>query len=89
MSKNPRNQWKSMKIANTDRGYLHILWTTWVIPRKFLGSMWLIILSHKKPGFFPLFRRYNFRKTTGPQPLYGYEPCQTSNMEPFAKILYG
>ena len=21
--------------------------------------------SHKKPGFHPLFRRYNFRKTTG------------------------
>ena len=23
------------------------------------------ILSHKKPGFQPLSRRYNFRKTTG------------------------
>ena len=31
------------------------------------------IKSHKKPGFHPLFRRYNFQNTTGGQ-IYPTQP---------------
>ena len=39
MSKNPKNWGKLMKIANIDREFLHIFWTTWGNSMKFLGKM--------------------------------------------------
>ena len=52
-----------MKKGNIAREILHNFWTTWVISMKFSGKMCLTrILSHKKPRFHPLFRRYIFRK---------------------------
>ena len=66
MSKNQKNQWKSIEIANIEREGLDIFWTTWGISMKFSAKMWLmIILSHKKPGLQTLFRRYIFGKMTG------------------------
>ena len=53
MSKNPKNQWNLMKIANTNREILQNFWTTWVISMKFSGMMWLMIISKvtKKQSF--------------------------------------
>ena len=53
MSKNPKNRWKSMKIATIDRKSLHIFWTTRGIWMKFSGKMWLIIILKvtKNQGF--------------------------------------
>ena len=39
MSKNPQNWEKLMKIANIDREFLHIFWTTWENSMKFSGKM--------------------------------------------------
>ena len=44
MSKNPKNWWKLMKIANIDRESLHISWTDWGISMKSSGKMWLMII---------------------------------------------
>ena len=57
---------KLMKVPNIDRDILHNFWTTWGNSMKFSGKIWLMIILKvtRKPGFFPLFRRYNFRKTT-------------------------
>ena len=41
---NDKNFKKSMKIANVDREILGIFWTTWGIPMKFSGKMWLMII---------------------------------------------
>ena len=61
-----------MKIANINREIIYNFWTTWRILMKFSGKMWLmIIISHKKRGFHPLFRRYIFRKTTFPSAVLG------------------
>ena len=53
MSKNPKNWWKSMKIANIDREILHNFWTTWRISKKSSGKMWLMIIKKvtKNQGF--------------------------------------
>ena len=49
MSKNLKNQWKLIKIANIDREILHIFWTTWGVS----GKMCLMILLKvtKNQGF--------------------------------------
>ena len=44
MSKNPKNRWKLMKLANIEREILHVFWTTWGIPMKFSGKTWLMII---------------------------------------------
>ena len=70
MSKNPKNWWKSLKIADIDREILHIFSTTWRISiKKFFRKdvTYDNIKSHKKQGFHPLFRRCIFEKTTRPQ----------------------
>ena len=66
MSKNPKNCWKLKKIANIDREIVHIFWMNWGNSMKFSETMLLKIILKvtKKPGIQPLFRRYNFRKTT-------------------------
>ena len=53
MSKNPKNWGKLMKIANIDREFLHIFWTTWGNSMKFSGKMCLKIILKvtKKQGF--------------------------------------
>ena len=53
MSKNPKNRWKLIKLANIDRESLHIFWTIWGISMKFSGKMWLIIILKitKNQGF--------------------------------------
>ena len=67
MSKNLKNGWKTMKIANIDREIIHIFWMTLGISMKLSGKLCLMIILKvtKKPGFYPPFRRYIFRKTTG------------------------
>ena len=42
-----------MKIANIDREFLNIFWTTWDIPMTFSGKMWLMITLKvtKNQGF--------------------------------------
>ena len=49
MSKNLKNRWKLIKIANIDREILHIFWTTWGVS----GKMCLMILLKvtKNQGF--------------------------------------
>ena len=55
MSKNPKNWGKLMKIANIDREFLHIFWTTWGNSMKFSGKMCLeIILKVTKNQCFTL-----------------------------------
>ena len=44
MSKNLKNRWKSMKIANIDREILHIVWTTSGISVQVSGKMWIMII---------------------------------------------
>ena len=39
MSKNPKNWEKLMKIANIDREFIDIFWTTWGNSMKFSGKM--------------------------------------------------
>ena len=39
MWKNPKNWWKSMKIANIDGERFHIFWTTWGISMEFSWKM--------------------------------------------------
>ena len=53
MSKNPENQWKLMKIANIEREFLNIFWTTWGNSIKFSGKMSLKITLKvsKNQGF--------------------------------------
>ena len=48
-----KNWLKSMKISNFDREIIYIFWTTWGIPIKFSGKMWLIIILklRKNQGF--------------------------------------
>ena len=67
MSKNPKNQWKSMKIANIDREILHIFWTTWGISMKFSGKMWLMIILKvtKNQGFTLPLEDIFFEKPQG------------------------
>ena len=49
MSKNPKNGWKLMKIANIDREFLHVFWTTWANSMNFSGKMcFKIILKVSK-----------------------------------------
>ena len=42
--KNPKKQWKFMKIATTDREVLHIFWTTWGILIKFSEKMKVTVI---------------------------------------------
>ena len=53
MSKNPKNWGKLMKIANIDREFLHIFWTTWGNSMKFSGKMCfkIILKVTKNQGF--------------------------------------
>ena len=58
-----------MKIANIDREILHNFWNNLrnfnEIFRK--DVPYDNFKSHKKPGFHPIFRRYNFQKSQGGQ----------------------
>ena len=55
ISKNPKNGWKSMKIANIDREIVHNFWTTWENSMKFSEKMWrMIILKVTKNQDFTL-----------------------------------
>ena len=55
MSKNPKNWGKLIKIANIDREFLHIFWTTWGNSMKFSGKMCFeIILKVTKNQSFTL-----------------------------------
>ena len=67
MSKNPKNRWKSMKIANIDREILHIFWTTWGISMKFAGKMCLMIILKvtKNQGFSLSLEDTFFEKSQG------------------------
>ena len=69
MSKNPKNGWKLMKIANINRESFHSFSTTWGISMTFSGKMedlWKTDLwwktynntKSKKARFQSLFRRY-------------------------------
>ena len=53
------NRWKSIKIANIDREFLHNFYSFWK------NVAYYNIKSHKKSRFHPLFRRYTFWKVTG------------------------
>ena len=52
MSKNPKYWGKLMKIANIDRDFLHIFWTTWGNSMKFSGKLCFKIIwkATKKQG---------------------------------------
>ena len=67
MSKNPKNWWKSMKIANIDREILHNFWTTWAISMKFSGKMCLVIILKvtKNQGFTLCLEDIIFEKPQG------------------------
>ena len=39
MSENPKNPEKLMKVANIEREFVHIFWTTWGNSIKFSGKM--------------------------------------------------
>ena len=60
----PKNWWKLMKIANTDREILHIFWTTWGISMKFSGKMCLLIILKvtKIQGFTLSLENTSFEK---------------------------
>ena len=64
MSKNPKNWWKLMKIANVDREIFDNFWTTWGISMNFLGKMWLMMILKvtKKQGFTPSLEDIFFEK---------------------------
>ena len=64
MSKNPTNQWKSMKIANTNKEVLYIFWTTWGIWMKFPGKMYND-KSHKKQDLTLSLKNMLFEKPQG------------------------
>ena len=67
-----------MKIANIDREFLHIFWTTWANSMKFSGKMCFKILLKvtKKTGLHLLvFKRYIFRKTTRGGGVRGVKIC--------------
>ena len=63
---NDKNFKKSMKIANVDREILRIFWTTWGIPMKFSGKMWLMITLKltKNQGFALSLEDTIFEKNT-------------------------
>ena len=67
MSKNPKNWWRLMKIANIDREILHIFWTTWGISMKFSGKMCLMIILKvtKNQGFTLSLEDTFFEKPQG------------------------
>ena len=55
MSKNPKNRWNLIKLANIDKEFLHIFWTTWGNSMKFSGKICLkIILNVTKIQGFSL-----------------------------------
>ena len=61
MSKIPKNQGKLMKIANIDKEFLHIFWTTWGNSIKFSGKMCFnIILNVTKHQSFTLSLKDTF-----------------------------
>ena len=76
MSKNLKNWWKLMKIANIDREILHNFWTTWGISMKFSGKMWLMIILKvtKNQGFTLSLEDAFFEKTQGGSNWYPPSP---------------
>ena len=66
MLKSPKTWGKLWKIANIDREFLHIFWTTWKNSKKYSGKMCfkIVLKFTTKTGWHPLFRRYIFRKAT-------------------------
>ena len=71
MSKNPKNWWKSMKIANIDRQTLHNFWKTGGISMKFSGKMCLmtILKVTKNQGFTLYLEDTFFGKPQGEEKL--------------------
>ena len=69
MSKNPKNWGKLMKIANIDREFLHIFWTTWGNSIKFSGKMCfkIILKVTKNQGFTLSLEDTFFEKPQGGQ----------------------
>ena len=67
MSKNPKNWWKLMKIANIDRELLHIFWTTWGNWMKFSGKICFKIMLQvtKNQGFILSLEDTFFEKPQG------------------------
>ena len=67
MSKNLRNWWKSMIIANIDREILHNFWTTSGISMKFSRKMFLMIILKvtKNQGFVLSLEDTFFEKPQG------------------------
>ena len=58
MSKNPKNQWESMKIE-----ILHIFQTAWGISMTFSGKMWLMIIEKsQKIKVSPFVKKIHFLK---------------------------
>ena len=52
MSKTPKNWWK---LANIDRKFLYIFWTSWGNSMKYSGKVWIkIILKVTKKQSFTL-----------------------------------
>ena len=53
MPKNPKNWGRLMQIANIDREFLHIFWTTWGNSVKYSGKMCfkIILKVTKNEGF--------------------------------------
>ena len=69
MSKNPKNRWKLLKIANTDRESLHIYWMTCGILIKSSGKMWFMVILKvtKKQGFILSLQDIFLEKPQGGQ----------------------
>ena len=61
MSKNQKNRWKLMKIANIEREIFHTFLTTWGNSMKFSGKMWFT----KNQGFPFSLEHKLFKKPQG------------------------
>ena len=49
MSKDPKNRWKLIKLANIETEIIPIFWTTWGISMTISGKIWpMIILKVRK-----------------------------------------
>ena len=61
MSKNQKNRWQLMKIANIEREIFHTFLTTWGNSMKFSGKMWFT----KNQGFTFSLEHKLFKKPQG------------------------
>ena len=91
MSKNPKNWWKSLKIANIDREILDIFLKTWGISMKFSGKAWLMIILKvtKKQGFTLSLEDVFFEKPQGRRGRGQIEPTSRFMVNGFQGLLPG